>query len=71
MDPHPEPKWLAIRPTPFTIYLRRSLAWQLVRFIVINLRMLAMILKSHQTRIPHVKPVRAERAHVQSRGAQP
>lgn len=43
---------LAIRPTPFTLWLRRSLLWQLWRFAVINVRMTVMILKSHDTRIP-------------------
>jgi len=42
---------LAIRPRPFTLYLRRSLLWQLWRFLVINLRMTIMILKSHDTRV--------------------
>jgi hypothetical protein len=42
---------LALRPTPFTLYLRRSWPWQLWRFLVINLRMTVMIRKSHATRI--------------------
>lgn len=42
---------LAIRPRRFTLWLRRSLLWQLWRFVVINLRMTVMILKSHDTRI--------------------
>jgi hypothetical protein len=42
---------LAIRPTRFTLYLRRCLPWQLWRFIIINLRMTVMIIKSHHTRL--------------------
>lgn len=56
---------LAIRPTRLTLYLRRCLPWQLWRFIVINLRMTVMILKSHHTRIAnrkHARPVPAPAA---------
>lgn len=34
-------------PTGFTRYMRTSLLWQTVRFIVINLKMLKLIAKSH------------------------
>jgi hypothetical protein len=55
---HVEEK-LAIRPMPLTLYLRRSLLWQLWRFVVINLRMTLMILKSHDTALARSKaPVR-------------
>jgi hypothetical protein len=47
---------LAIRPSPFTLYLRRCVPWQLLRFIFINLRMTVMILKSHKTRLPSTAP---------------
>lgn len=33
----------ATRPTKFTVFLRTFLPWQLVRFLVINLRMMKMI----------------------------
>ncbi len=36
----------ASRPTPWTAFLRTFLPWQLVRFAVINLRMLRMLSKS-------------------------
>lgn len=41
----------APRPTAFTLFLRTSLLWQLARFLVVNLRMTAMILKSHDSRV--------------------
>lgn len=54
----------ALRPTSKTLALRSSFLWQLFRFVVINLRMTAMILKSHHTRIPRSArqqvPARAE-----------
>ena len=34
-------------PTRFTRFLRTNLLWQFVRFIVINLKMLVLIKKSH------------------------
>ena len=33
----------ATRPTKFTVFLRTFLPWQLVRFVVINLKMMNMI----------------------------
>ncbi len=41
----------AVRPTKLTLFLRAWWVWQAVRFIVINLRMAFMILKSHQGRL--------------------
>ena len=41
---------LALLPTRRTLFLRRFIPWQLIRFAVINLRMLRMIGLSH----PHV-----------------
>lgn len=46
---------LAPRPTPWTLFLRSFLPWQFVRFMVINLRMTVMIVKSHGHRIPPKK----------------
>jgi len=34
-------------PTGFTIFMRTFLPWQIYRFIVINIKMLGMIRKSH------------------------
>jgi len=34
-------------PTRFTRYMRFSLPWQLVRFVMINLKMLKLMMKSH------------------------
>ena len=39
--------FFATKPTPFTTFLRTSLLWQMVRFVVINLKMLKVIRKSH------------------------
>ena len=35
-------------PTKFTKYRRTSLIWQFYRFIVINIKMIIIILKSHR-----------------------
>lgn len=35
------------RPTGFTTYMRRSLPWQFIRFIVINLKMIKLMANSH------------------------
>lgn len=37
----------APRPTKLTLFLRWFPLWQIYRFIVINLRMTVMIVKSH------------------------
>lgn len=37
----------ATRPTDFTKALRTNLLWQVVRFVVINLKMVRVIRKSH------------------------
>lgn len=34
-------------PTRLTRYMRSSLVWQAIRFIVINLKMLKLMAKSH------------------------
>jgi hypothetical protein len=39
--------YLATKPTHWTLWCRSFLPWQFLRFIVINLRMTVMILKSH------------------------
>jgi hypothetical protein len=35
------------RPTTFTRAMRKFLPWQLVRFLVINLKMIKLMRKSH------------------------
>ncbi len=40
-------KYPAPRPTRRTLFMRRFLPWQLLRFAVINIRMTLMIIKSH------------------------
>lgn len=44
-----------VHPTPFVLFLRTCILWQFFRFIVINIRMTFMILKSHDTKIKKVK----------------
>ena len=36
-------------PTKFTIFRRTSLLWQIIRFFIINLKMLVLIRKSHHS----------------------
>jgi len=39
----------ATKPTRTTVFLRTFLPWQIVRFVWINLKMLVIIRRSHQT----------------------
>lgn len=39
--------FFATKPTALTRYLRTSFVWQVVRFIVINIKMIRIIVKSH------------------------
>jgi len=52
--PAPKPQlkaaYYATRPTAWTRYLRTSLPWQLVRFAIINLKMIRVIRISHRGR---------------------
>lgn len=41
-----------LRPTGRTLFWRTFLPWQFLRFLIINIRMTVMILKSHQTTLP-------------------
>ncbi|MCB9072263.1 MAG: hypothetical protein H6623_01480 [Bdellovibrionaceae bacterium] len=41
--------------TPTTLFLRSFLPWQVLRFIIINIRMTFMILKSHGKKLKTVK----------------
>lgn len=50
-----------VRPTRRTLFWRTFWPWQLLRFVIINLRISAMILKSHDTRLsrePHTDEAR-------------
>ena len=38
----------ATKPTAFTRWLRVSLVWQLIRFVVLNLKMIRIIARSHR-----------------------
>jgi hypothetical protein len=42
----------AMVPTDRTTWMRRFLPWQLLRFVLINLRMLRMIRLSHPHQLP-------------------
>ena len=42
------PDWLnATKPTPFTVFLRTFLPYQIWRFVILNLKMIRIIGKSH------------------------
>ncbi len=45
---HLRESFYATRPTPGTVFMRTFLPWQLLRFAMINLRMLVIIGKSHE-----------------------
>jgi hypothetical protein len=45
--PHLSEHFFATKPTRFTVFLRTFLPWQMVRFAVINLKMLRIIRRSH------------------------
>lgn len=45
---HMRESFYATKPTPLTVWSRTFLPWQLVRFVIINLRMFVVIGKSHQ-----------------------
>jgi hypothetical protein len=45
--PHLGEQFYATKPTRFTLFLRTFLPWQLVRFALINLKMLRIIRRSH------------------------
>jgi hypothetical protein len=47
MPPRVTEASMAAVPTRWTIFLRTFLPWQVVRFIVINLKMLRLIWRSH------------------------
>jgi|GEM_PF-1719745 len=46
--PHLRPWFYATKPTRWTRFLRTFIPWQMVRFAVINLKMLVLIRRSHK-----------------------
>jgi hypothetical protein len=42
-----EPSFEAMVPTPFVKFMRTCILWQIIRFIVINIKMLIVVQKSH------------------------
>ncbi|WP_338635633.1 hypothetical protein [Spirobacillus cienkowskii] len=51
MKPTRSIEYFAPRPTPVTLYFRTFWLWQLIRFVIINIRMMNMISKSHGKKI--------------------
>lgn len=49
--PAPRHELAFVRPTPATLWWRTFVPWQLLRFVIINLRITGMILKSHDTAV--------------------
>ncbi len=47
--------YLAARPNRTTLFLRSFLPWQMIRFILINIRMTVMIAKSHGRQVEKEK----------------
>ena len=45
--PHLTEQFYATKPTRFTVFLRTFLPWQIIRFALINLKMLRIIRRSH------------------------
>ena len=43
----PKESFFATKPTAFTRFMRTFIPWQIVRFAIINLRMLRIIARSH------------------------
>lgn len=41
----------APKPSPLTIFFRKFVVWQIIRFLIINVRMTLMILKSHGRKV--------------------
>lgn len=48
LPPHLRPWFYATKPTWWTRFLRTFIPWQIVRFAVINLKMLVLIRRSHK-----------------------
>ncbi len=48
LPPHLRPWFYATKPTRWTRFLRTFIPWQIVRFLVINLKMMVLIRRSHR-----------------------
>lgn len=48
LPPHLRPWFYSTKPTWWTRFLRTFIPWQIVRFAVINLKMLVLIRRSHK-----------------------
>lgn len=46
------PRYFAPKPSKFVCFMRVFLPWQIIRFFIINIRMLLMIRKSHGNENP-------------------
>ncbi len=42
-----EPSFETMVPTPLVKFFRTCILWQIIRFIVINIKMILVVLKSH------------------------
>ncbi|MCB1140304.1 MAG: hypothetical protein KDK23_16220 [Leptospiraceae bacterium] len=51
LEINPQQRMFASRPTGFTRWMRKSLLWQSIRFVVINVRMLFMISKAQPGKV--------------------
>ncbi|MCB1170558.1 MAG: hypothetical protein KDK25_09505 [Leptospiraceae bacterium] len=51
LEVNPQQRMFASRPTAFTRWMRKSLLWQSIRFVVINVRMLLMISKAQPGKV--------------------
>jgi hypothetical protein len=47
LPPHLRQEFYATKPTALTVFLRTFIPWQMVRFALINLKMLRIISRSH------------------------
>lgn len=45
-----------MRPTKWTLFWRTFVPWQFIRFLLINLKMTGMILRSHDTKLTRRLP---------------
>ena len=43
-----KPSFYATKPTRWTLFLRTFLPWQMWRFVVINMKMIGIIRRSHR-----------------------
>lgn len=46
-----DPEYFVTKPTAFTQFMRTFIPWQLLRFIVFNLKMIRMIGLSHAKKL--------------------